>query len=257
MMEVEEIFEDLEEFEEWYEKVDDKIEEISDRYTYMIIGGLFGVLSVIVRVIGDLIAIQQYPGYHVSTHMISFLSASGGHTYFTFGLIISSILIIPYYFAVALIFKMEYKEEKKIIQSSLYVSIISAVALSLVGLFLELATIIPNQLIYDIHGLFAAIAFACAVFACIVMGRLIQKSTYFPRYFAYACYIVAIVNFTFLFTWYCVFEWLASTLVILLQLTFGLYMIFKKVKSKLELEDYQEELDQLLIKSILMETLKK
>jgi len=254
MLEVEELIDD---FEEWYYEVDEKIEETSKRFTYMIIGGIFGIFSVIIRICGDLIAIQLYPGYHPSTHMISFLSASRGHAYFTIGLIISSILIIPYYLAIALFFRNEFKKENKLILSSLYVSIISAISLSLVGFFLELFTMIPIDLIYDLHGLFATIAFSCAVFAGVIMGYLIQKSDYFPHFFAYTCYIVAGVNLIFLFTWHALLEWLASSLVIILQFTFGVYMIFKKVKSKLDLEEYQEELNKLLLNTILMKTIKK
>ena len=257
ILEVEQFFMDVDEFEEWYEKLEEKIAETSDRFTYMIIGGIFGIFSVIVRVIGDLLAIQQYPGYHPSTHMISFLSSSRGHTYFTLGLILSSILIIPYYLAVTLVFRIEYKEDKKLILISLYISIISAISTSLVGFFLELFTIIQNSLIYDLHGLFAAIAFSCAVFFCVVMGHLIQKSTYFPHFFAYICYIVAGVNFIFLFTWHALLEWLASSLVIILQLVFGVYLIFKKVKSKHSLSEYHEKLDKQLINKILLEAIKE
>ena len=257
LLEAIQLYMDVEEFEEWYEKVDDQIAETSHRYAYMIIGGIFGIFSVIVRIIGDLIAMQQYPGYHPSTHMISFLSASRAHSIFTLGLILSSILIIPYYFAVSLVFRVEYKEDKKLIQSSLYVSIISAISISLVGFFLELFTLIPNSLIYDLHGLFATIAFSCAVFSCIVLGHLIQKSTYFPHFFGYMCYIVAAVNFIFLFTWHALLEWLASSLVILLQLVFGVYLIFKKVQSMHVLSEYHEKLDRQLINKILLEAIKE
>ena len=254
MLEVEELIED---FEEWYEREEEKIEKTSTKFNYIILGGISGLFAVMIRICGDLIAIQLYPGYHPTTHMISFLASSRGHTYFTFGLILSSILIIPYYFAVALVFKNEFKKDKKLIQSSLHVSIISAISLSLVGFFLEWSTIIPNKFIYDLHGLFATIAFSCAVFSCIVMGYLMQKSTYFPHFFAYTCYIIAGVNLIFLFTWHALLEWLASSLVIILQISFGLYMIFKKVKSKIDLEKYQQQLDKLLLNMILMETIRK
>ena len=257
ILEVEQFFMDVDEFEEWYEKLEERIADTSHRYAYMIIGGFFGIFSVIIRIIGDLLAIQQYPGYHPSTHMISFLSASRAHTYFTLGLILSSIFIIPYYLAVALVFRVEYKEDKKLIQSSLYVSIISAISTSLVGFFLELFTLVPHGLIYDLHGLFATIAFSCAVFSCIVLGHLIQKSTYFPHFFGYTCYSVAAVNFIFLFTWHALLEWLASSLVILLQLVFGVYLIFKKVKSFHVLSEYHEKLDKQLINKILLEAIKE
>lgn len=249
MLEVEELFED---FEDWYLKVEEKIKETSNKFNYIILGGIFGIFANMIRISGDLIAILLYPGYNPTTHMISFLASSLGHVYFTFGLIFCAILIIPYYFSVAIVFKNEFSEDKMLIHRSLQVSIISAISLSLVGFFLELSIIIPHPLIYDFHGFFAAIAFMSAVFYCLVMGSLIQKSIYFPRFFAYAYYIVGGVSLIFLFTWHALIEWLASSLVIILQLSFGVYMIYKKVKSKQYLSEYRAELNKLLINKFLM-----
>jgi len=171
--------------------------------------------------------------------MISFLGSSPGHKFFTFGLILSAILIIPFYLSIVTVFKNEFPEKEKLIHRSLQVLIISAISLSLVGFFLELSNIILNPLIYDLHGFFAVIAFSCAVFSCVVMGILIQKSIYFPHFFAYMCYIVAGVNLIFLFTWHALLEWLSSSLVIILQLSLGVYLICKKLKYKQDLIEYR------------------
>ena len=190
---------------------------------------MYGIFSAMIRIYSDFIAMFLYPGYDPRIDMISFLGSGPGHMYFNLGLFFSALVLIPYYLSFARVFKNEFPESEKMIHRSLQVSIISAISVSLVGIFLGLYNIFPISLIYDFHGFFATIAFMCAVYSCVITGSLIKKSKRFPQFFAYMCYIVAAVNLVFLFTWHALIEWIASYLLIIMQLSFAVYMLYKKL----------------------------
>ena len=207
----------------------EKIDIYLHKLFYFIPGGFYGIFANSIRIYGDISAILLYPGYNPTTHMISFLGSGPGHMYFNFGLFFSAMMIIPYYIAFANILKNEFPEDEELIRRSLNVSIFSAISVSLVGFFLGLSNFIPNRIIYDFHAFFAIIAFTCGVYSCIVSGSLLKKSTRFPKFFAYMCYTVAGLNILFLFTWNALIEWLAAYFLIIMQVLFCIYIIYKKL----------------------------
>ena len=206
-----------------------KIDFNIHKFYYFLPGGLYGLFASTIRIYGDAMAILSYPGYNPTIHMISFLGSGPGHLFFNLGLFFSAIMIIPYYLSFANMLTNEFPEEKKIIHRYLKVSIISAISICLVGFFLELSTIVPIRLIYDFHAFFAIIAFFCGAYSSVISGKLIEKSTRFPKFFAYACYTVAVLNLLFLFTWHALVEWIAAYFFIIMQILFCFYIIRKKM----------------------------
>ena len=198
-------------------------------FYYKLIGAFFGLFALIIRMYGDFTAIYFHTGYDPNVDMISFLGSGPGHLYFNYGLMCSGLIIMPFYISIAYILKNEFPEYTKVIQSYMILSLLSSVSVFLIGLFLALSNLIPNQLIYDFHAFFAIIAFLSGAYANVVSGRLMKKSKRFPTIFAYIGYAVAVLAILFLVTWHALIEWISTYSMIITQLILSIYMILKKM----------------------------
>jgi len=196
---------------------------------YKTIGAFFGLSALIIRICGDFTAIYLYPGYDPIVDMISFLGSGPGHVFFNLGLMFSAIVIMPFYISIAYILENEFQENTKLIHSYKVISLLSAFSVFLIGFFLALSNIIPNRLIYDLHAFFAIIAFFSGAYSNIVAGSLMEKSTRFPKIFAYMAYAVALLSILFLVTWNALIEWISTYFMIITQMILSVYMIIKKM----------------------------
>ena len=199
------------------------------KLNYLIPGGFYGFLSMTIRISGDMTAAYLYPGYDPAIDMISFLGSGPGQLYFNFGLFFSSLTIIPFYVFFANILKKEFPEDEKLINSSLTISIISAISVFLVGFFLYITNYISSRLLYDFHSFFAIIAFSCGAYFSVVSGSLMKKSAKFPTIFTYMFYIVAVLSFLFLVIWQPLIEWISKYFMLFTYLILSIYMIYKKM----------------------------
>ena len=59
-------------------------------------GGFFGIISVLIRLMGDFIAIIFTPNYNMIDDLISDLGVGPGAIFFSLGLILSGIVSIPF-----------------------------------------------------------------------------------------------------------------------------------------------------------------
>jgi hypothetical membrane protein len=62
-------------------------------------GGICGLISIIIGICGDILAIIYFPGYNLLNNMVSDLGIGPGGIFFILGLIFSGILAIPHYVA--------------------------------------------------------------------------------------------------------------------------------------------------------------
>jgi len=182
-----------------------------------------------IRMYGDFTAIFLYPGYDPTVDMVSFLGSGSGHLYFNFGLMCSALIIMPFYISIAYVLRNEFPENAKLIRSYKIISLLSALSVFLIGFFLALSNIIPNQLIYDFHAFFAIIAFLSGAYSNVVLGSLMKKSTRFLKIFAYLSYAVAILSILFLITWHALIEWVSTYFMIFSQILLSVYMIIKRM----------------------------
>ena len=72
-----------------------------------IFGGILGISAIIIRIIGDGMAIILFPDYSFFKNMISDLGVGPGSFFFNFGLIISGLVLVPFFLILADYLKMK------------------------------------------------------------------------------------------------------------------------------------------------------
>ena len=188
-------------------------------------GGIFGLLSVVIIMIGEFLAFLFFPGYNVLDNMISELGVGGsGAIFFNLALIISGIIIIPYYVNLANSFTGE-KVNINLKRFAITVAIISCITYSLLGVF-------PSDedrfIIYYTHGTLAAISIGTGLLYLVSYSKLMIQAENFSKIQAYHGFIVAIFYFAFLITWIPIVEWTMNLAILSWITVNSIYILYKK-----------------------------
>ena len=202
-----------------------RVNNLFDKLLDIAPGGVYGLLSVIVGVGGDLIALFLYPRYDFLVHKISELGMGPGALFFNIGLILAGIIAIPFdvYLGRAL---RERGSDEKLIQGAVIISIICCISLSLVGVFPSNK---ENEVILLLHGIFSLICFLGGSIYLILFSLLMTKDDRFPKLLAYLGIIVAGLFSIFTFTWVSSTEWIANIGIVFWTVTIASYMLYKRI----------------------------
>jgi hypothetical membrane protein len=183
-------------------------------------GGIFGLISVILIILGEILAFLLFPGYTIFENMVSDLGAGPGGIFFNLSVFISGIIIIPYYVNLAKSFSGEIKENLR--KFAISVAIISCITYSLLGIF---PSIKENTIIFIIHGTLAAISIAAGLGYLILYSFLIFKAHNFSKIQAFHGLIISVFYSTFLFTWNPLIEWIMNIGILTWITANSIYMI--------------------------------
>lgn len=188
-------------------------------------GGFYGILSIIVRISGDFIAFLLFPGYNMINNMVSDLGVGPGGIFFSLGLIISGIISIPFYVALARSLQSEGVDER-MRKTGLIFFYISDITYIMIGFFPSVENI---YIIYLAHGIFAIISWLTAIIYLIIFSRLMKKDGKFSALPSYSGYFLIIVMVIFLCTWLPLIEWVMTFTFIIWVLLISSYMISQKL----------------------------
>lgn len=211
-------------------QLEQKISKSFDSLFNLIPGGIFGIVSMIIGLTGDLLAALFYPGgYSIFEHMISHLGTlwlNPGRVFFNLGVILCGLVGIPFDIYLGRVFKNEYGESNWI-KVAVISNIASSIALIVVGISLSLSLVVED-LPFFIHGICAVICFLGAAIYCIIYSSIILKQDQkFPKYFAIFGFSVAGVEVIFIFTWQPFIEWLANFSIITWIIIMSLFILYK------------------------------
>lgn len=167
---------------------------------------MFGYLSILVFIVGDIIAALFIPGYNIHTNMISDLGVGPGGIFFSLGIILSGILSIPFIYY--LMQQLDLSKKNKYLRFGLKASwIISLITYILVGFF-------PGDpglgVIFLIHGMTAVISWISGVVYTSIIGYFMFIDDRFSRFQALSSFFIAIAVIIFFITWLPLFEWIIS-----------------------------------------------
>jgi len=197
-----------------------------DKLLTLIPGGVFGLLSCVIVLSGDILSIILFPGgYNFFENMISELGRGPSGIFFNLGLIISGIVGIPFYIALYKIFDKE-TVNPIMRKSALIFSLISIFTFILVGIF---PSIEDNYIIFVTHGTFAFISFLCGIFYLISFSILMLKDSKYSKFLAFHGFIVAGTYLVIIFTWLPITEWIATFAIISWVITNSIYMLYHKL----------------------------
>jgi hypothetical membrane protein len=163
----------------------------------------WGLFSVIIGLLGDLISFIMYPNYNL-TLMVSDLGTGPGGVFFNLGTILSGIFALLFYIYLGPHLKVE-NVNVRIHKIAMTLAILSCIFFIFIGIFPSMRS---NSVLFILHGTTAVICWICGIGYLSLFGILIYKSDKFLRFHSYASYAVALIEIVFLFTWIPLIEWI-------------------------------------------------
>lgn len=178
-------------------------------------GGVYAVIGILIRFFCEIIAISLFPGYSFAIKMISDLGdvkqnpSLMGRSIFNGGLIVSSLLMIPYFHYLGKFYKnlddIEVNEKLRI--GAIYTSIISSIFIVMVGFFLIFS---ENDFMFTLHGVCAFFGFLISAISNLLWAGLMLQTSTFSKWLRYYGPIPCILCVMFLFTWNPLVEWICA-----------------------------------------------
>jgi hypothetical membrane protein len=168
-------------------------------------GGIFGIISILIALIGMLISYSAYPGYIIGDHTISMLGVGRLGISFNIGSIVSGLLAIPYYLNLSYHFQAEDIDEW-FIDASLISSMGSCIGYIFVGVFPVYGN---NFFFYAAHMVFALTTFLSGAVYLIIYAYMMYHSESFTKLQAIHSLLVCIFYLSFVFTQIPLLEWIA------------------------------------------------
>lgn len=196
------------------------------RIFHIIPPGVFGLLSVVAGVIGDLISASLFPGYNITVNMISDLGVGPGALFFNMGVILSGLIGIPYLIHLGKTLFEQNMMKSATEKVAITGSIISSVTLSLIGVFPANRN---NYSILLIHGTIATICYLGAVIYLSIYGKCMLRDDRFSKSMGYVAFITAGCFIIVLLTWLPLIQWIANIAIILWTTLVAAYILKNKI----------------------------
>ena len=184
---------------------------------------VYGLLSAVAGLLGDVISIALFPGYSLN-HMISALGAGSGALYFNVGTILSGVFAFLFYLYMIKVIGKE-KTDPKLEKVGRFFAMNSCIFFSLVGVF----PTSTNMIIFVLHGTFALISWLSAIIYLSIFSKLIFKNKVLPKFFAYLALITAGTIIAFLLTWIPIIEWIMALAITVWITLPSVYMLYRKI----------------------------
>jgi hypothetical protein len=200
-----------------------KINEILTRVFNFMPGPFFGIVSTIIGLLGDILAIIFFPSYTLS-QMISILGTGAWGVFFNFGTIFSGIFALPFYFYLERVFAKE-NLYGKVRKAAIISAVISCMFFILIGIFPSYEN---NVFFLYAHGFSTLFCFLSGVGYILLFSFLFYKSLQFPNTLVYIGLFQTGLMVLFLLTWNPVTEWMMTFGIIIWILSLSFYMIYKK-----------------------------
>ena len=226
-----------------------RINEFFDKIFNFTPGYIFGFLTFIIGLTGDILALllSGLAGDYVMWEKsISILGHRTGGVYLRVGLVISNILAIPFIIYLGRALKDENINEN-LIKLTIGVGIFASITAVLTGIFSGV-----NEFISSLHGLFALLSWIGGAIVCFLFGYLMLKNAKFSKSIMYFNFIIAGIFASYLipffFTNFCnyyseicyslgrkiytimpIYEWLVIFSILFWYLVNAIYLFHKKI----------------------------
>ena len=214
-----------------------KLKIFIDKFSRKISFGVFGLLSIIFGIIGDLIAYLMYPGYDFRRRAVSSLCEGPGGLFFQSGTVISGLFgLIFLIYVVSTFSEGEHNENLK--KYAKILAIISCVSFITLGVFCGSTPIIAY-----IHGISAVISWISGLIYISFYNFLIIKSSNYSKFIGYYGFITSLTlsimliffilhlfpALRFLLIILPSLEWLNTLSLILWYLVLSVYILYRKI----------------------------
>ncbi|MBN1802501.1 MAG: DUF998 domain-containing protein [Candidatus Lokiarchaeota archaeon] len=153
-----------------------------DKIFELIPGGIFGLLSVLFGLIGDVFSIMLYPGYNFTKNMASDLGVGPGGIIFNISLVLSGASAILFYLYFGRVLNGNNPNDDKLVNIAIFFAILSSFFMIMIGFF---PASLENDTILVIHSLSALFSWLTGISYSIIFSYLILKNTRFSNYLAF------------------------------------------------------------------------
>ena len=177
--------------------------QVLNKIFKVIPGPYWGLFSMIVGLLGDIIAVLMTPGYNL-TYMISTLGTGPGALFFNLGTILSGLFALIFYLYLIPALKSEDVSEE-VQRMALIFASLSCFFFILIGVF---PSITSNSVLIIIHGFVAMISLMCGSVYKSLFGYMMLKNEKFLKIHTFSAIIVVIIEIVFLLTWVPIIEWM-------------------------------------------------
>ena len=184
---------------------------------------IYGFLSALSGVSGDIIAILLFQGFSLN-HMISALGTGPGGIFFNGGTFLSGIFALLFYLYLIKEIGKETDDPRKHKVGSFF-AIISCIFFSLVGIF----PTSTNIILFVLHGTVALICWLSAIVYLGIFSIIIYKNKNFSRFFTYLALMTAGIIIVFLLTWIPIIEWIMAFAVTVWITLISAYVLWRKI----------------------------
>ncbi len=189
--------------------------QVLNKIYKVIPGPYWGLLSMIVGILGDIIAISMTPEYNLD-YMVSYLGTGPGALFFNLGTILSGLFALLFYIYLAPILKSKDVNED-IHKTGLVFAILSCIFFMLIGVF---PSVLTNSVLIIIHGFVAMMSLMCGSVYKSLFGYMMLKSDKFLKFHTYSAIIVVVIEIAFLLTWTPLIEWM-----MVIAITYWIFML--------------------------------
>ncbi|MHA1671194.1 MAG: hypothetical protein ACTSV5_11560 [Promethearchaeota archaeon] len=188
-------------------------------------GPYWGLLSMIVGLLGDIIAVLMTPNYNLD-YMVSYLGTGPGALFFNLGTILSGLFALLFYLYLIPILKSKNVTDE-IHRTALVFAVLSCFFFMLIGFFPSITT---NSVMIIVHGFVAMMSLMCGSVYKSLFGYMMLKNEKFLKLHTYSAMIIVVIEIAFLLTWIPIIEWM-----MVVAITYWIFMLSFHVFTKKEM----------------------
>jgi len=185
----------------------------------------YGLLSAIVGIAGDIIAILLFPNFDLK-YMISDLGTGPGAIFFNIGTILSGVFALMTYLRIVEILENENINHPRVLRIGKVFAINSCVFFALIGVF---PSVRSNILLFAVHGAVALISLVSGIIYLSSFSYLFFKSEQFSGLVGYLPLITVSCIVPFLFSWHPITEWIMTFGITIWIILISIYMLYHKM----------------------------
>ena len=156
-----------------------KLKLLNDKFSLKISTGVFGLLSIIFSIIGDLIAYLMYPGYDPLRRAVSSLCLGPGWLFFQSGTVLSGLFALLFLVYLVRTFDID-EVNANIRKFAKIMAIVSCVSFIMLGVFCG-----SNLIIAYIHGISAMISWFSGLLYIILYNLFFIRSSNYSKFLGY------------------------------------------------------------------------
>ncbi|MBY9011363.1 MAG: hypothetical protein KGD70_03205 [Candidatus Lokiarchaeota archaeon] len=185
----------------------------------------YGLLSALVGITGDIIAILLFPNFNLN-FMLSDLGTGPGAVYFNIGTFLSGVFALLTYLHIIETLESENINHPKVLRIGKVFAINSCVFFAFIGV---VPSVRSNIILFVIHGGIALISLLSGIIYLSCFSYLFFKSENFSRLIGYLPLMTVGFIVPFLFSWHPITEWIMTIGITFWVVTISIYMLYNKM----------------------------